>query len=135
MVNWMPNLSRSLPVFCAVMTLSVCLTACAGHPWYHLPAKDKCDMKRSGWANMVHKGAICSFDEKYKGYYVGGGSAFIYGEPRQSTEGTFGVDYAPWYSRVNLGWNHGSRYQGGAGSYGTDHANNPFENFIQNRHR
>lgn len=73
------------------------------------------------------------FRSHYRGYYVGGGAVFsgssancLQGEPRRSDEGTFGMDYAPWYSSVDLHWFHGRRHQGGEGQYESDGKNNPF---------
>lgn len=74
----------------------------------------------------------------YSGYYVGGGAPWygpashFKGEPRYPLEGTWGVDYDPWYSRVRLQWYHGTRFQGGRGQYEPDEKNNPFEHFLHN---
>lgn len=58
------------------------------------------------------------------GYYVGGGaSIFHHAHPRRRNEGTWGWDDTGHHSfrhRVVLGWFHGRKYQGGAGSYATD---------------
>lgn len=55
------------------------------------------------------------------GYYVGGDGGHGAG-PRCRTEGTWGWDYTGIHlpRRVVLGWNHGLKHQGGAGSYKTD---------------
>jgi hypothetical protein len=59
-----------------------------------------------------------------QGYYVGGGAPVKSrrGEARRDHEGTWGVDYTGIIvpKKTNLGWWHGSRYQGGVGSYPTD---------------
>lgn len=59
-----------------------------------------------------------------EGYYVGGGARVRshYGEERREHEGTWGVDYTGIivHKKTNLGWWHGSRYQGGVGAYRTD---------------
>ena len=61
----------------------------------------------------------------FYGYYVGGGGGHGSGT-RCREEGTFGWDYTGVHfpRRVILGWNHGTRYQGGSGYYKTD---GPFE--------
>jgi hypothetical protein len=58
---------------------------------------------------------------RYFGYYVGGGSAFR-GDDRLANEGVWGWDYGGFHfvPRIELLWNHGRRYQGGAGAYQTD---------------
>jgi len=59
-----------------------------------------------------------------QGYYVGGGARVRSrcGEERREHEGTWGVDYTGIivHKKTNLGWWHGSRYQGGVGAYRTD---------------
>ena len=97
--------------------------------FYRFPAKDQSDMYRAGCPNYVKPRSTSTYNYQYKAYYVGGGSAFFHGGTRCSHEGTFGVDYAPWYKRVNLGWNHGNCYQDGRGQYEPDHHNHPFDNF------
>jgi hypothetical protein len=56
------------------------------------------------------------------GYYVGGGSAWHWGEPRKLNEGTWGWDYKGFGlpKHIALQWSHGRRYQGGTGAYKTD---------------
>src|SRR5436190_750267 len=77
------------------------------------------------------------YGRKYAAYYVGGGAPLcggwtpVSGEARYSCEGTFGMDYAPWYSRVNLAWYHGRKYQGGAGQYEPNRLNNGLPNFFR----
>ncbi|HEY2253425.1 MAG TPA: hypothetical protein VGH74_20265 [Planctomycetaceae bacterium] len=78
-----------------------------------------------------------SYRRNYAAYYVGGGAPLcggwtpVSGEARYSNEGTFGMDYAPWYSRVNLAWYHGRRYQGGRGQYEPNRLNSGFPNFFR----
>ena len=74
---------------------------------------------------------------KYKGYSVGGGAAWygtrataLRGECRHVNEGTFGVDYAPWYSRIQTRWFHGRKQQGGEGQYEPDGCNNPLDDHL-----
>jgi len=59
-----------------------------------------------------------------EGYYVGGGARekSRRGEERRRNEGVWGTDYTGLIipKHTNLNWWHGSRYQGGVGSYGTD---------------
>lgn len=66
----------------------------------------------------------------YSGYYVGGGSwRMSKGEPRRyNYEGTWGWDYVPWWSKVNMHWWHG-RYQAGEGQYEPDRKNTPLRDF------
>ena len=79
----------------------------AGSPQSHLP-----------WAS-------CQNESRRTGYYVGGGAPF-FGEPRNhQQEGTWGWDYKLPLQRVNLGWWHGRRTQGGEGQYNADAKNNP----------
>ncbi len=59
------------------------------------------------------------------GYYVGGGNALNHGrtQDHECGGGTWGWDETGcrFLRRRNiLGWTHGQRYQGGAGSYATD---------------
>jgi hypothetical protein len=63
------------------------------------------------------------------GYYIGGGAATRrHSDERCLNEGTWGWDYAPWYSRVTLKWYHGRCYQGGEGQYHPDRCNVPLVN-------
>jgi len=57
----------------------------------------------------------------YGGYYVGGGTIFRGGEPRDVNEGTWGWDYGGLLNHkwVVLDWSHGRRYQAGGGTYRT----------------
>lgn len=107
------------------------------YPWY-----DPCqhDFDRAGSPDKVHKYARCTYDKMYAGYEVGGGATFygspptaLKGECRYMHEGTFGMDYAPPWSRVRLQWFHGRRYQDGQGQYEPDRHNNPFSKFFSGR--
>ena len=84
---------------------------CAGLTW----AEDHSYYPEVGRCARPSKGP------DYTGYYVGGGAP-CRGEPRCSTEGTWGWDYkGRCFSRnVWLDWWHGRRYQGGSGNYKTD---------------
>ena len=101
---------------------------CNCDPWARL--------RRAGNPQCVAPWARFTYGPKYCGYYVGGGAALygqpdlLHGEPRYEHEGTFGMDYAPRYSRVVLNWFHGTRYQAGEGQYEPNHHNNPFEHFF-----
>jgi hypothetical protein len=67
----------------------------------------------------------------YAGYYVGGGATFG-GDARVCRrEGTWGWDYAPWWSKVKLGWFHGRKHQAGEGQYQPDleRVSNPLNDF------
>jgi len=97
----------------------------------------ECQRQRTGYFDCVAPYARCGYGKCYAGYYVGGGSAFAGnrfckgGEGRYCHEGTFGMDYAPWYSKVALLWSHGKRYQGGEGQYEQNRVNNGFPNFFR----
>lgn len=85
---------------------------------------------RAGNPQTVAPWAKCSYSPKYTGYYVGGGVTpghFSRGEGRYPDEGTWGVDYDPWYSHVRLLWSHGRLYQGGTGQYEPDEHNIPLD--------
>jgi hypothetical protein len=92
---------------------------------------------RAGNPDCVAWYARCGYGRHYAAYYVGGGAPLcggctpVSGEPRYVHEGTFGMDYAPWYSRVNLAWYHGKQYQGGSGQYEQNRLNNGFPNFFR----
>lgn len=87
---------------------------------------------KSGYAHTVAPWAKWAYGPKYKSYYVGGSQApFHYTpavaqHPRTLDEGTWGTDYAPWYSKVQLNWTHGQLYQDAGGQYEPDHRNYPF---------
>ncbi len=71
-----------------------------------------------GGYDCVARYARPSTTPAYGGYFVGGGSA-IDGEPRFTSEGTWGWDYFGhlFQRRIALDWWHGERYQGGIGAY------------------
>jgi hypothetical protein len=80
---------------------------------------------RSGHANCISDHAHPAYNEKYSGYYVGGGVGFFRhsGEEPKRTEGTWGWDYEGlphWPKHVRLLWSGGRRYQGGYGQYHTE---------------
>lgn len=57
------------------------------------------------------------------GYSVGGGAVNRHrADPPAPDDGTWGYDYTGglFKRRVDLGWWHGRRYQGGVGAYKTD---------------
>lgn len=91
--------------------------------------------RRAGRPDRVAPWAVSSYGQSYSGVYVGGGAvlrgkrSIFSGEPRTCLEGTFGVDYDPWWSRVGLSWYHGARYQGGEGQYEPTRYNLPLEHF------
>lgn len=94
-------------------------------------------MVRAGNPLCISPLALCFPGPKYKGYSVGGGAAWrgtpataFRGECRHVNEGTFGVDYAPWYSRVQTLWFHGRKQQGGEGQYEPDGSNNPLDDHL-----
>jgi hypothetical protein len=81
-------------------------------------------LQRAGCPHCVARWARPPWEKQECGYYVGGGAAW-FGDARCPTEGTWGWDYAPWYSRVRLGWWHGRKFQDGEGQYEADRHNNP----------
>ena len=94
-------------------------------------------MERAGNPLCISPLARCFPGPKYKGYSVGGGAAWhgtpataFRGECRYINEGTFGVDYAPWYSRVQTRWFHGRKQQGGEGQYEPDGYNDPLDDHL-----
>jgi len=88
---------------------------------------------RAGYPLMVAPWARLTYGPKYSGYLVGGGKIptkypkRIHAEAPYTDEGTWAIDYTPWWSRVQLLWSHGQLYQGGVGQYEPDHKNNPFD--------
>ena len=92
--------------------------------------------RRAGYPKRIAPWATTWPNRKTRGYYVGGGAALfgfpaspLYGEGRRSSEGTFGVDYMPWYSNYSQHWYHGQNQQGGEGQYEADHRVHPLEDF------
>jgi hypothetical protein len=89
--------------------------------------------RRAGCPDLVARCASSTYGRCYCGLYVGGGAATIrrlsfHAEPPYRDEGTFGMDYSPPWSCVNLMWYHGRKYQGGEGQYQPTRCNNPFPN-------
>jgi len=82
------------------------------------PASAECDFQRAGNPESIAHRARPSNGPSDTGYYVGGGAAFR-GQPRMADEGTWGWDSAGLFGfrRIELGWWHGARYQGGPGQY------------------
>ena len=78
-------------------------------------------MRRAGNPQNVAHWAIPSPNQRYVGYYVGGGTTFG-GDPRQPDDGVWGLDYQGGIlpRRVIQNFSHGRRYQGGTGAYKTD---------------
>jgi len=100
------------------------------------------DQRRAGNFQSVAPWARPFPDSQYRGYYVGGGAVLfgsppdrLHGENRRDHEGTFGVDYVPWYSNVRPHWFHGRNHQGGEGQYEPDEKNKPFALFQSKRVR
>lgn len=94
-------------------------------------ARAGCPRRVLPWAGPAYERFDC-------GYYVGGGSplhsrcaGLFHGEPRYPHEGTWGVDYAPWTSRVRLQWFHGYRAQGFGGQYEPNAHNNPVRDLFR----
>lgn len=97
-----------------------------------ISADNETRLRRAGCPNIIARWARFTYGPKYCGYFVGGGAALygqpptkLRGEPRYPFEGTWGMDYQPWYSRVRLQWFHGKRIQDGDGQYEPDELNNP----------
>ena len=102
------------------------------HKWkYQEPQTNWEQLQRAGNPQCYAPWASCEDDRHYAGYYVGGGATFG-GDARVCRrEGTWGWDYAPWWSKVKLGWFHGRRYQAGEGQYQPDleRVSNPLNDF------
>ena len=87
------------------------------------PADSACDQARAGNPRESPRFAMPSDTGRYIGYWVGGGCAMPHkAEPPTCYEGTWGWDFTGgWFQRrVELGWWHGRRYQGGVGAYKTE---------------
>jgi hypothetical protein len=91
------------------------------HKWkYKEPQTNWEQLQRAGNPQCLAPWASCEDDRHYAGYYIGGG-AVRGGDARICRrEGTWGWDYAPWWSKVKLGWFHGRRHQAGEGQYQPD---------------
>jgi hypothetical protein len=120
------NMSDRRPALVALACAALmAATACAqdiGIPTQ--PRAISGNFARAGNPQCVARWAKPSWERHSVGYYVGGGQAHG-GEGRCVNEGTWGNDYAPWYTRVSLGWSHGRAYQDGGGQYEPDRRNNP----------
>jgi len=95
------------------------VTSARGDP----PVESVDDHQRAGYPQNISWLARLSDTGRYVGYYVGGGSVRPRrAEPPTAEEGTWGWDYQGgcFPRRVNLGWWHGRRYQGGVGAYKTE---------------
>lgn len=118
-----------LPWFCMVWIWSLCVTNPASGQDLGVPSQTKAlsgGFSRAGNPQCIARWARPSHERPDSGYYVGGSRA-VRGEGRSVNDGTWGNDYAPWYSRVSLRWDHGRRYQSGGGQYESDRRNNPFK--------
>ena len=80
------------------------------------------DCKRAGHPHRIAPWAKCSVDGKYSSWFVGGGSPFCFGRPRNQIEGTWGLDYGGLFghAKVWLRYTRFHRNQGGEGAYATD---------------
>ena len=118
---------RFLVSSCLAAALVACGAAFAQAQDLGVPAQTRAisgNFVRAGNPQCLSRWAQPSYERHGGGYYVGGGRAFG-GEGRYIQEGTWGQDYAPWYTRVALRWNHGRRYQDGGGQYEPDQRNKP----------
>jgi hypothetical protein len=88
-------------------------------------------MARAGFPECISRIAHVSNERWDCGYYVGGAACGGHGDERYPQEGTWGWDYAPWYSHVRVGWTHGRRYGGGEGQYQQNHCNKPLRDFYK----
>jgi hypothetical protein len=100
------------------------LTPCMGRPATERRHFQGNPFDRAGNPQCISPLAKSTESPHEEGYYVGGGARVKSrgGEERRHHEGTWGVDYTGIlvHKKTNLGWWHGSRYQGGVGSYPTD---------------
>lgn len=116
----------------AVAWVFLWATTCQAHdltPWMGRPATERSHFQgnpfeRAGNPQCISPLAKSAESPYEEGYYVGGGARVKSrgGEERRHHEGTWGMDYTGIivHKKTNLGWWHGSRYQGGVGSYQTD---------------
>jgi hypothetical protein len=88
-------------------------------------------MARAGCPQCISRIAHTSDERADCGYYVGGAACGGHGDERYPHEGTWGWDYAPWYSHVRVGWTHGRSYGGGEGQYQQNRCNNPIRDFYK----
>ena len=123
--NWTSHWRRgAVALTCAVLTVA---TACGQD--LGIPTQPRAiygHFDRAGNPQCVSRWAQPSWERKSVSYFVGGSQAFG-GEERYIHQGTWGNDYAPWYTRVSLKWSHGRSYQDGGGQYEPDRRNNPLK--------
>ena len=106
-----------LPYSLACFSLSLFFVMAYAHP----PVVD--DDRRAGHPQEVSRFARPVDVSRSVGYMIGGGAVNRHkADPPGSADGTWGWDYSGWliHRRVDLGWWHGRRYQGGSGAYKTD---------------
>ena len=98
-------------------------------PWMGRPATERKHFQgnqfaRAGNPQCISPLAMPAESPHEVSYYAGGGARTKAwrGEERREIEGIWGVDYGGilFPKHVDLGWWHGSRYQGGYGAYRTD---------------
>lgn len=77
---------------------------------------------RAGHPECVSRWAVSSNNNRYGGYYIGGGLPVRGEAPCLYHDGTWGWDYFGilFTKRIVLNWGHGLRHQGGSGVYKTD---------------
>ena len=107
---------------CAALTVATACGQDLGIP--DRPRAISGSFDRAGNPQCVARWAKPSGERHSVGYYVGGSQA-VGGEGRYLHQGTWGNDYAPWYTRVALRWDHGRSYQDGGGQYEPDRRNKP----------
>jgi hypothetical protein len=87
------------------------------------PPAGQDDFRRAGQPQEVSRFARPSDVNRSIGYYIGGGALNRHrADPPTLIDGTWGWDYTGglFRRRVDLGWWHGRRFQGGSGAYKTD---------------
>ena len=113
----MPRSTLTTAVACFTLTVAAALSACASPPL----AID--EERRAGSPQEVSRFARPADSSRSIGYAVGGGAVNRRkAESPTAAEGTWGWDYSGGLirRRVDLGWWHGRRSQGGTGAYKTD---------------
>lgn len=107
----------SLTIMLACFSLAaIAALSASAHP----PVDDD---RRAGRPQEVSRFARPADISRSFGYMVGGGAVNRHkADPPGPADGTWGWDYSGWliHRRVDLGWWHGRRYQGGSGAYKTD---------------
>lgn len=118
-----PTPRRTAAIFVAMLLALATQSAQAGDYASYF-VTDPCAEQRAGYPQRVGIVAAPSNTRNYGGYYVGGGNIGAAGGPRTVEQGTWGWDYGGLFKNnwVRLGWNDGSRKQGGVGSYKTNFA-------------